>query len=349
MNRVLLSLLLLAVLLRALLPSAIRYGLNWYLGSHLESYQGHIADFDLTLYRGAYQIQGLRIWKKSADEKLPLIQARNIDLSLAWRALFQGRLLGDLAVSGLRLRFVDSESTKKKQFGTEEKNWNKVFSSLIPIEIESLKISDGEVHFLNRDYRVPVDLSADRLEVEATNLRNTEKKGVLLPSHGLLKGRLQKDAPFVVKGRFNLLETPVALSLDAEIKDFTLARLNDFFLVYGPFTFAKGSMSLFSEVATREGKIKGYIKPFFKDVKMVANKEHFISTKHELVEFLMGTSNVILRNSNKDTAARIEFEGPLKAPKINTWDAFWSALKNAFGSPLKPTIENKIDIKSVPR
>lgn len=348
-DRVVLILLLLIVVIRLFLPEGIKYAINWYLGHKMEAYQGRIEDFDLALYRGAYQIQGLKIWKKEANGKLPLIQAADIDLALAWRALFQGRILGDLAIQGLRMNFVDSESKKKKQFGNEQKNWNEVFSSLIPIDIESLKITDSEVHFVNHDYRVPVDLIADRLHLEAANLRNTEKKGVLLPSRAQLKGRLQKNAEFIFKGQFNLIKDPLAFNIDAQMKDFALAKLNNFFLVYGPFTFARGRLSVFSELSSREGRVKGYIKPFFEDIKMVANQENFISFKHGLVEFLMGAGNIILRNLSKDTATRLEFEGPLADPKLDKWEAFWSSLKNAFGSPLKQTIEGTIDIRDVPK
>jgi len=131
---------------------------------------------------------------------------------------------------------------------------------------------------------------------------------------------------------------------------FNLKKLNDFFIVYGPFTFTQGKLSLFSEVATREGKIKGYVKPFFKDVKMIANQERFVSAKHGIFEILMGLTNIILRNPGPDaTATKLEFEGAIKSPDVNVWGAVWASLKNAFGTAIEPKIENNIDIKSVPK
>jgi hypothetical protein len=349
-NRIVLAVILLLIIVRIFLPSIIKTGLNWYLGNKIVSYEGHIDDFDLTLYRGAYQVQGLDLWKKGLDKKSALVHADEIDLSLAWRALLRGQLLGDLTIDGLKLNFIDSESRKKKQFGGEEKNWNQVLKKVIPVSIESLKIRHSEVHFVNRDYRVPVDIYADQLSLDATNLRNTDRKDILLPSQASLEGRIQKDAKFKVKGQINLLRDPMAFNMDGEMNQFNLQKLNNFFIVYGPFTFTQGSLSLFSEVATREGMIKGYVKPFFKDVKMIANQERFVSAKHGLFEILLGTANIILKNPGPDaTATKLEFEGSLKSPDVNAWGAVLASLKNAFGTPLEPKVEGNINIKSVPK
>ncbi|WP_413290705.1 DUF748 domain-containing protein [Bdellovibrio sp. HCB337] len=348
-HKIVIALIVLLIVVRIFLPIGIKHAINWYLGNKIVSYQGAIADFDLHLYRGAYEILGLKLWKRNSDRETPLVDAKRIDLSLAWRALWRRKLLGDLKIDRLRLTFIDSESNNKKQFGTDEKNWNAILKKLLPIEIESLKITNSEVHFLNRDYKVPVDIYVDRIQVDAANLRNTDQKDVLLPSTATIKGRLQADAPFSLKAQFNILKDPLAFNIDAQMKDFNLKKMNNFFLVYGPFTFATGTFSLFSEVATNKGLVVGYAKPFFENVKMIANNESFISTKHAIAEFLLGFGNLILRNPSKDTATRIEFQGALTSPEINKWEAFWLSLRNAFGSPLQKKIEDDVDIKSLPK
>lgn len=348
-NRTVWAILILLIVIRIFLPGVLKYTINWYLENKIETYQGHIDDFDLTLYRGAYQIQDLKIWKRGGDSEKAFVQVDELDLSLAWRALFKGQLLGDLTIDGLKLNFVDSESKKKKQFGNEEKSWNEVLSKLVPIRIESLRVQNSEVHFRNNDYKVPVDVMVDRIFVDATNLRNTDNKNVLLPSTASIKGRLQKDADFLVKGQLNLLRNPPAFSIDAQLNTFNLANLNDFFLVYGPFSFARGTLSIYSEIATHDAKIKGYVKPFFENLKMSSPGERYISFRHGLNEFLLGASNLVLRNSDKDTATKLEFEGDLNKPAVDKWGAFWISLKNAFVRPLKAAIEGSINIKSVPK
>lgn len=327
----------------------IKYAINWYLGNKIVAYEGHIADFDLHLYRGAYEVQGFQLWKRNSDHETPLIEVGSVDLSLAWRALWHRQILVDVAMDRLKVNFIDSESPNKRQFGNEEKNWKAILSKFMPIKIDSLKVTNSEVHFLNRDYRVPVDVYMDRLQVDASNIRNTSQKDAILPSTATVKGRLQNDAPFIVKAQFNLMKDPIAFNIDAQMKDFNLKKMNSLFLVYGPFTFTTGTFSLFSEAASNKGLVVGYAKPFFENVKMVANNETFISTKHALYEFLLGFGNLILRNPSKDTATKIEFQGALTSPEIDKWDAFWLSLKNAFGTPLQKGIEDDVGIKNLPK
>lgn len=322
--------------------------MNWYLGNKIVSYQGAIEDFDLHLYRGAFEIKGFTLWKRHSDREIPLLEIKKMDLSLAWRGLLRRQLLGDLTLDRLRVNFIDSESASKKQFGKDVKNWNAIFSKLVPFRIESLNVTNSEVHFLNRDYRVPVDIYLDQIHLQVANLHNLDQKDVPLPTSATLKGRLQSDATVIVKAQFNILKDPLAFNIDAQLKDFSLKKLNDFFLVYGPFTFSSGTFSLFSEVASHDGMVVGYAKPFFENVKMISNKETFVSTRHVIAEFLIGFGNLILRNLGKSSATKIEFQGALTSPEINKWKAFWLSLKNAFGSPLQKSIEDDVNIQKVP-
>jgi hypothetical protein len=347
MNRVFLVILVVLIGIRWVLPYGIRTGMNYYLANKIEAYQGHINDFDLSLYRGAYQIQGMKLWKKGTSPYKPLLEAKEIDLSIAWRALFKGKFLGDLTIEGLKVYITDSEKPEKKQIGTEEKNWKTVAGDLFPIEMESVRLMDSEIHFVNNDYRIPVDVMLDQIMLSAYNLKNTDNKKELLPSSATLTARLQSNANLVAKAKFNALREPVAFDMNAEMKKFDLVSLNKFFLVYGPFSFARGTLSLFSEVAAKDGQIKGYVKPFFENAKMVASHEHFMSFRHGLNDFVIGTANLILRNNDKEAASKVEFAGAMKKPDVDIWGAVWTALKNGFGSPVPEKIDNEIDINSV--
>src|SRR5687768_14192970 len=81
-----LSILLILLAVRAVLPSACLYYVNHALDTKLENYIGHLDDFDLNIYRGAYQLQGLEIRKRNS-ELPPMIKVEEIDIALAWRAL----------------------------------------------------------------------------------------------------------------------------------------------------------------------------------------------------------------------------------------------------------------------
>ncbi|WP_413558286.1 DUF748 domain-containing protein [Bdellovibrio sp. HCB209] len=341
--------LILLIVVRIFLPTGIKYGINWYMGNKMESYKGKIEDFDLALYRGAYSMQGLKIWEKVKDEKTPLIYIKDIDLSLAWRGIFEGKLLGDLTVDGMKLDLIDSEDKKKKQLGTGE-DWKTVVGKLVPIELESFRMVNSEVHLYNKDFKVPVDVVLDKISIAATNIKNTDNSKELLPSTVEASARLQKSGIVTAGAKLNLLSKIPAFESKLSMKDLDVTKLNDFFLGYGPFTFTSGKFSIVGEVSTREGNIKGYMKPFFENLDVIDPKEKFDSPKRFFFEVGLAMSNLILRNSdNKAVATTIEFEGATKGPDIDSWGAFWGSLRNGFVEALQKTIDNTISIKDVPK
>jgi len=337
------------VVIRIFLPVGIKYGINWYLDKKLSTYQGRIEDLDLAFYRGAYQIEGLKIWKRSLGEETPLVSITRIDISLAWRALFRGKVLGDLKITEPKINLVDSAEKKKDQFG-EDEDWKAIVARLVPIEIESLKINDGEVRFLNRDFKVPIELLVDQIEISATNIRNTERKKEALPSEVNVTARLQKDATAHLKGRMDAVSRVPAFDLNFSLKDLNLVKFNKFFVAYGPFTFTSGNLSVFSEVATKDNQVAGYVKPFIEKADIVDSKEKYISPKHVLYEMGLAIANLVVRDfRQKNAATKIEFKGNAKDPEINKWGAFWSAIENGFGTALKERIEGSVSLKDVPK
>lgn len=348
-NKALWIIIIVLVAVRVALPYGIKYGINWYMGNKMESYKGHIDDFDLALYRGAYQIEDLVIWEKKKSPKDPLVEIKQIDLSLAWRAIFQGRLLGDLQVDGMKLSLIDSDDKKNKQMGTGQ-DWKTVVGKLVPIELESFRLSNSEVHLYNRDFKVPVDVVLDRIMVSATNIKNMDDKKELLPSSVEASARLQKSGIFTGGAKINLLSQVPAFESKMTLEKLDITKLNDFFLGYGPFTFTSGTFSAVGEVSTRDNKIKGYVKPFLENLDVINPDEKFDSPKRFFFETGLALSNLILRNSkNKTVATTIEFEGAAKGPKIETWDAFWGSLRNGFVEALQKTLDNTISIKDVPK
>jgi hypothetical protein len=348
-QKTILIIVLLLAVVRIFLPVGIKYGINWYMDNKMENYKGRIEDFDLALYRGAYQIEGLKIWEKVKSEKHPLVAIHQIDLSLAWRGIFKGKLLGDLKVDGLNLALIDSEDKKKKQMGAGE-DWKAVVGKLVPIELESFKMTNSEVHLYNTDFKVPVDVVVDRIAISATNIKNTNNSKELLPSKVEATARLQKNANMTAGAKVNLLSKIPAFESKLTLDKLDVTKLNSFFLGYGPFTFTSGSFSLYGEVSTRDNRIKGYVKPFFENLDVIDPKEKYDSPKRFFYEVGLAMSNLILRNSkNKTVATRVDFEGASKGPDIDSWNAFWGSLKNGFVEALQKKLDNTISIKDVPK
>ena len=87
----------LAVLLvgaRVALPYFVKDEFNRRLMA-LESYDGHVEDVDLALWRGAYRVDDIRIVKTGSKQPEPFFDAERIDFSVEWRSLLRGRVVAE--------------------------------------------------------------------------------------------------------------------------------------------------------------------------------------------------------------------------------------------------------------
>src|SRR5437667_11295746 len=89
--------LILVVIIRALLPFWVRDYVNRKL-SEIPEYRGHVSDVTLHLWRGAYQIHYVDIVKTTGHVPVPFFSAPLVDLSLQWRALLDGTVVGQLDI-----------------------------------------------------------------------------------------------------------------------------------------------------------------------------------------------------------------------------------------------------------
>src|SRR5438105_5754281 len=64
--------------------------------SEIPDYRAHVEDVTLHLWRGAYQIHHIKIEKTSGRVPVPFFSAPLVDLSVEWKALFNGSFVGEI-------------------------------------------------------------------------------------------------------------------------------------------------------------------------------------------------------------------------------------------------------------
>ena len=69
------------VALRLALPSLVHTYVNRTL-DRLPGYGGRVGDIDIHLYRGAYTIKDINIFKKDGTVQVPFVSAATMDLSV---------------------------------------------------------------------------------------------------------------------------------------------------------------------------------------------------------------------------------------------------------------------------
>ncbi len=347
------------VLIRAFLPQIGLRVVNWALSNKLGAYTGHIEDFDLALWRGSYQLQGLEIKKKTGNLP-PLLEVKEVALQIAWKPLFKGEIAAHVNIDHGQVQLIDSANEDKKQItmaSTEAPNvnpkkgekpvWKQTLDILIPMRIESLDVKDSSISFTNSDLAAPIPIKLTSVEFHAKDLRTrpSSQAESLSPING--RGVFQNDSYISVKGKYDALAEQTRADLDIQLKDFDIPKANKLLMAYLPLDITKGKLSVYGELAMAAGQTQGYMNLFLKEADVISPKQKFISFKHLGIEIISAFANWLLENNeSKKVATHIAF-----AKKGGKWDidgskAFWSAVQN-WQDKLKPGLENSISLKNL--
>lgn len=321
------------IVFRILLPQILLYQANKYLSEFSPTYSLHMEDLDISLLRGAYSFEEVT-GKLKEDNKI-FLTISMVDVSIAWRHIFKGRIVTDIITDNLDFLFLKDMS----KLSSPKKEATDVKDTLFPVKVESVDLRRAQIVF--EEYPSLDDSS--RLKITNINGRITN----LTPSEGNplsnfnLTAALQGSSETVFIGELNLLKKPILWDVDIELKDFNIASLNPVLKRKLPLTFTKGRLDLFAEAKNTNNVIKGYIKPFLKDVDVVANKEKFIGIKHFGIEILTALGNLILRDSKtKSVATYLDFtyDGAFHA---DADQGISKAFEHGLERKLTPGIEDK--------
>lgn len=104
---------------------------------------------DLAWWRGAYQINGLKIVKATGKVPVPFLDAPLIDLSVSWHALWYDKaVVAEVTFVHPELNFVDGGSKQASQTG-QGTDWRQQLEKLLPITLNEVRIDKGVLTFRN--------------------------------------------------------------------------------------------------------------------------------------------------------------------------------------------------------
>lgn len=345
--KILISVVVLLIIIRLILPYVVLHYANKAL-ANVKGYYGHIDDIDLSIYRGAYIINDIYLNKVDSVSKqqTPFFKSRNIDLSVEWGALFHGSIVGELTFDSPELIFTKDKAdlTDVKKDTTD---FRKLLKNFMPLKVNRFEVNDGTIHYADNTSTPKVDIALKQTHILALNLKSVIDDKVELPSTVTAQANAY-EGTLSFNMKLNALADNATFDLNAEIKNTNLVLLNGFLKAYGNFDVHRGNFGLYTEMAAKDGKFKGYVKPIIKDLKVVGAEDRHDTFFNKVWEQIVGAAGVIFKNQKKDqVATKVNMEGSFKNPKTNTLDAVWEVLLNAFVQALLPEVDNTISINSV--
>jgi hypothetical protein len=344
---IILGLLSLIIAIRIALPYIVLHYANKSL-AEMKGYYGHIQDIDLALLRGAYSVDSIYLNKEDSvsRKQTPFFAASTIDLAIEWKALFKGSIVGQVVIDKPLIIFT-KDKVEPQELAKDSADFKKVLNDFMPLSINKCEIHNGTVRYKDPGATPKVDIQMDDMHIVAQNLRNSYDSTALLPASIDASAKIY-EGTLSMTARLNPLAEAPTFDMSAELKNTNLVKLNEFFQAYAKIDVNKGLFGLYAEVAAKDSRFTGYVKPLIKDLDILGKEDRDDNIFQKLWEGIAGGVGQVFRNRSEDqVATKIPFQGRLDDPKTNVWYALGHILQNAFIQAIQPSIDNEISISSV--
>jgi hypothetical protein len=314
----------------------------------IPEYRGHIADVDLALLRGAYQIKDVSLRKVQGASTVPFFAADLVDLSVEWGALLHGKFVGEVQLYGPRLNFVKAPTKKESQTSIDT-SWEDRSKEMFPLDINRFEIHNGEIHFRDLTRTPKVDIHLDRIDALAKGLTTRPHGKEALPATVHATGRAMDHAKLRLDMKLDPWARYPTFDMDGELNLLKLPTLNDFLKAYAGVDAEGGTFSLYTEMAADSGRFKGYVKPILKDVKIFSpGKKDEGGLLQSAWEALVAGVENVLKNKPKDQlATQVPLSGKFSNPSAGIWASVGNLLRNGFIQALRPSLTHSVDFGDV--
>jgi hypothetical protein len=337
---------LLLVAARIALPYLVEDYANKRLAA-LDSYNGHVGDIDIHLWRGAYSIDDIEIVKTGASRPVPFFRSDRVDLSIEWRSLLRGSLVSEASFLGPEVNLVQGKNAKDSQLGKEE-NWHARLEELSPFRFNTIEVIDGTVRFLAPGINTRDAITARHVNGSVSNLTNVLDTGKETFADFQATADVLDGAPAKVAGSVDAFAAQPTFDVNLEVKKVQLPQVNPWLREFIKADAEAGKFELYMELAAADGKFKGYAKPILQDVDLYRSGEEAESPLRRFWEGFLDFAANVLENKDADqVAARIPFSGTLKNPETSLFATIASVMRNAFISAFARSLEGSITLRDV--
>lgn len=342
----LLVVLVVAVAIRAALPTLIRDEINSRLQA-LEGYDGHVEDIDLSLIRGAYRIDSIEIVKTGSGQPVPFLSCERMDFSVEWRSLLRGSLVAEGEFLSPTVNFVQGETEQQSQTG-EGVNWADRLEELFPFRFNTLRVYNGTITFRAPGISTADAMKATNLQAQVTNLTNVADSGKETFADFRANAAVLDGGSANISGSVDPLGQKPTFDVNLQLRNVKLPQVNPWLRQYIKADAEAGDFELYLELAAADGKFKGYAKPVLRNVNMYSSEEPEENFLRRIWEGLVDFAANVLENDEKEqVAARIPFTGTIENPKTSILETIISVLRNAFVSAFARSLEGSISVRDV--
>ena len=209
------------------------------------------------------------------------------------------------------------------------------------LRARQVEITDSRFGFVNRrttpSYRAFVDVARLRLE----NFTNQQTEGQMVAT---VSGRFMGSGPTNIVAHFRPEVDGPDFDMKVAIDSTALTTMNDMLRAHGKFDVTGGLFSFYSELAVKNGRIRGYVKPLFKDVQAYdpAQDREKSAGRKIYEKIVTGVAKLMKNAPRKEVATEVDISGPLQDPKGSTAQAIVKLIQNAFFKAILPGFDQDV-------
>jgi hypothetical protein len=336
------------VALRVASPYLVANRINHRL-TNIPGYRGHVGNVSIHLWRGAYSLNGISIFRENGKEEDPFFAAKYIDFSLAWRDLIHGKIVSDILIDHPEMTIVQGPTPETSQKDTDRR-WQSVIEDIFPIDIQHFEITHGMVRYIDDTRKPRVDVFVKNMEAVATGLRNRPDE-----TKEEFPAKIQVQGDSLGAGKLSLLVDAEPLAarphfhLSLKVEKLNLPALNESLKSIANVDVGRGIFDLVVEMGGRDGAFEGYVKPFFSDLDF-----HNIEDKNKSIgsrlweRVVAGVAWLVKNKPRNQVATRIPFQGEFGDSQVGLWATVRNLFHHGFIRAFNPVVEGSIDPDKVP-
>jgi hypothetical protein len=251
--------------------------------------------------------------------------------------------IADATIRGLRLDYIHTAATApaEKERGREVKKVAENTQPSMPVHIARFHVVDGQVGLINKASAHPFRFFVGNADLEVTNLSSGFQDG---PAAARLTGRFMGGGSVHGTSHFRADDNGPDFDLKLAVENASLPAINDLLRDYAKLDVAAGTFFVYTEMQVRNGYLKGYVKPLFKDVQVYdPQQDKNKPVLHKLYEKVVGGLSHVLKNRPRDQVATVaDLSGPITGPKTSAWAIFERLVSNAFVKAILPGFQQEV-------
>lgn len=312
--------------------------------ARMPDFGGNIRRLYLNVFDASLSLHDLRIAKK--EEFVPVGYLTLDRIHVAIR-VYKRKMLIDVSIRSFGINLVKGLDEEHSQMYLN-KAWYDFINSLMLLNINRLEVENGMAHFRTYHTEPNIDVFMDNIKMTIKDLDVRARARDPLPSDISMTAHIH-GGEFKLNGTLAPLSAYPTFDLNAELHGLQLVEINSVLLYFAGMDVSRGELSFSTELASKDRKLTGYVKPVVKDLKMFNwRTDRRNSFKKILKELFVDGMVGLFKNHRKDqVATKIVIDGELTAPGISLWSAIGCVLCNAFVQSILPQVENSVSIDSV--